>query len=281
VNSGKVVSVSYELRELLRYEYAAPIEHLRHRLMIAPRTVDNAQQRIRHELRVSPGLSHKWETDAFGNLVVTIEAQQVESEIQLDYRATIRRRDGPSRGPEQFWIDDDRFRSPSQLTKPSEMLRSTAERLLIADDGGGKLASLINEFVFQHMRYVTMATTVETTAAEAFAQGTGVCRDFAHVVIALCRLCGIPARYVVGYVVGEVGTHQWIEVIEPALGTGVALAVGYDPMHERRIALDHISIAAGRDYADVALASAKAVAPHASRYTMTRRVDVFDVEYSA
>ena len=56
-------------------------------------------------------------------------------------------------------------------------------------------------------------TSIATTAAEALAGGRGVCQDTAHVMIALCRAAGLPARYVSGHLLGEGGTHAWVEVI--------------------------------------------------------------------
>ncbi|MDB5069533.1 MAG: transglutaminase protein, partial [Candidatus Eremiobacteraeota bacterium] len=107
------------------------------------------------------------------------------------------------------------------------------------------------------------------------------CQDYAHVMIALCRLCGIPARYVSGHLLGEGGTHAWLEVIEPAPGTGTARVAGYDPTHDRRTTLNYVFVAAGRDYADVAPTSGQFSAPYIGRFTTSRRVDVIDREYAA
>ena len=100
-------------------------------------------------------------------------------------------------------------------------------------------------------------------------------------MIALCRLCEIPARYVSGHLLGEGGTHAWLEVIEPAPGTGIAAVTAYDPTHERHTNLDYVFVAAGRDYADVAPTSGRFVAPYRGRFTTTRRVEVVDREYAA
>src|ERR1035437_1335684 len=281
MSSERLVGASYVLHQQFRYESPGPIEHLRHRLVVAPPAVYGDQRRVGHELRVSPDLPVEWHEDAFGNIVVTIEAERVEREIQLDYQATIRRGDGPWPHLEPPWFDDPRFRRPSALTQPTLAPRAIAERLMAEDDGAGKLAAHINAFVAQHMRYVPDATTVETTAAEAFAQGTGVCQDFAHVMIALCRSCGIPARYVAGHLLGEGGTHAWLEVIEPAPGTGIAAVTAYDPTHERHTNLDYVFVAAGRDYADVAPTSGRFVAPYRGRFTTHRRVEVLDRKFAA
>ncbi|MEA2688404.1 MAG: hypothetical protein QOD51_1011 [Candidatus Eremiobacteraeota bacterium] len=279
--AGRVVAASYVLHQQFRYEYPGPIEQLRHRLIVAPPAAYGDQVRVDHRLRVSPGLSVRWDYDAFGNSIATITAAHVEHEVQLDYEASIRRSLGPAPLVDARWYGDARFREPSRLTKPSIALRDAADMLQAQDDGTGHLATRINTFVSQHMRYVPDATTVETTAAEAFAQGTGVCQDYAHIMIALCRLCDIPARYVSGHLLGEGGTHAWLEVIEPAPGTGTARVAGYDPTHDRRTTLNYVFVAAGRDYADVAPTSGQFVAPYIGRFTSTRRVDVLNREYAA
>jgi len=278
---GRVVGASYALHQEFRYEYPGPIEHLRHRLVVAPPAAYGDQILVHHRLRVSPGLSVRWDHDAFGNSVATITAARVEREAAFEYQASIRRSEGPPSLFEPFWYGDARFRDASRLTKPSIALREAAEMLLAQDDGCGKLATTINSFVSQHMRYVPDVTTVETTAAEAFAQGTGVCQDYAHIMIALCRLCGIPARYVSGHLLGEGGTHAWLEVIEPAPGTGLAHVAGFDPTHDRRTTLNYVFVAAGRDYADVAPTSGQFVAPYIGRFTTSRRVDVLDRQFAA
>jgi transglutaminase-like putative cysteine protease len=281
LTAERVVRASYVLRQQFRYEYPGPIEHLRHRLVVAPPPVYGDQIRESHRLVASPELRVLWETDAFGNQVATVHAPRVEREVRFDYEATIRRSRGPAPHIEASWFADPRFRQPSRLTYPSLALRNAAEGLMAAYDGSGTLAGRINTFVAQHMRYVPDATTVATTAAEAFAQGTGVCQDYAHIMIALCRLCGIPARYVSGHLLGEGGTHAWLEVIEPAPGTGTPRVAGFDPTHDRRTTMNYVFVAAGRDYADVAPTSGQFVAPYLGRFTTTRRVDVVNVEYAA
>ncbi|MDP8936334.1 MAG: transglutaminase family protein, partial [Actinomycetota bacterium] len=94
-------------------------------------------------------------------------------------------------------------------------------------------------------------------AAAAVAGGRGVCQDYAHVMIALCRAAGLPARYVSGHLVGEGGSHAWVEVVvsSSAVGGGTdgrALAVAFDPTHDRRARRGYLTVAVGRDYADVA-----------------------------
>jgi transglutaminase-like putative cysteine protease len=226
----------------------------------------------------------RWHEDGFGNLVISVEADRVEHAIQLDYEAVLERSPGPFPAVDPRALTDTRYRDFTPLTAPSPALREAAHALLAGtEDPGGALPDRINAFVARHMRYVSGATTVATTAAEAFASGEGVCQDYAHVMLALCRLCGVPARYVSGHLLGEGGTHAWVEVLQPVPVPAPfdAIAVGYDPTHARRTNLDYVFVAAGRDYSDVAPTSGCFVAPYAGRFTTGRRVDVVNVEYAA
>jgi transglutaminase-like putative cysteine protease len=82
----------------------------------------------------------------------------------------------------------------------------------------------------------------------------GVCQDFAHILVALCRFHAIPARYVSGYIfsgqesgiLGAEASHSWCEAYLPPFGW-----VGYDPTNDTRISDEFVKIAVGRDYRDV------------------------------
>jgi hypothetical protein len=88
-------------------------------------------------------------------------------------------------------------------------------------------APRIDRGVHAAITYEYGTTTVETTAAEALAGGRGVCQDQAHLMLALCHLLGLPARYVSGHLLGQGGTHAWAEVIVPS--GGEAMATPFDP----------------------------------------------------
>ena len=76
----------------------------------------------------------------------------------------------------------------------------------------------------------------------------GVCQDFAHFMIGLCRSVNIPARYVSGYLATEAAsaTHAWMEAFIPGIGWRAL-----DPTHNRQIDETYVKIGHGRDYADV------------------------------
>ena len=96
-------------------------------------------------------------------------------------------------------------------------------------------------------RYEAGSTFFSTTAEEAFAQGCGVCQDYAHILLALCRNENMTARYVAGTIPGEGQTHAWIEVWNQGRWKG------FDPTNNRITDEDYICMAYGRDAADCSL----------------------------
>jgi transglutaminase-like putative cysteine protease len=106
-------------------------------------------------------------------------------------------------------------------------------------------------WVRERLEYRIGTTTVESSVAEVLAGGAGVCQDFAHVLISLCRHAGLPARYVSGYmgsVAEATASHAWVEAYMPPYGwLGVDATSGH-PCTGR-----HVKVGVGRDYADVAV----------------------------
>ena len=127
-------------------------------------------------------------------------------------------------------------------------------------------------YVHEAISYAHGVTSVATTAAEALAGGRGVCQDAAHVMIALCRAIGLPARYVSGHLLGEGGTHAWVEVI--VADAGAARAVALDPCNGCRVGVEYLTVATGRDYTDVAPTSGTYLGTARGNLTATKQVDV-------
>ncbi len=138
------------------------------------------------------------------------------------------------------------YTSESRMTKLSPALLQFAEEVTPRDGEPLERAAAVASAIYQRMFYEPMVTTTETTAAESFELGRGVCQDFAHILIAICRKNAIFARYCVGFLVGEGATHAWVEVYDEAQGAWF----GVDPTHDKVIEYDYIKIAHGRDAAD-------------------------------
>ncbi|MCD8021315.1 MAG: transglutaminase family protein [Clostridiales bacterium] len=102
------------------------------------------------------------------------------------------------------------------------------------------------ESVYHHMEYCPGTTDVRTSAAEAFAKKKGVCQDYAHIMIALCRYCGVPAAYVAGYMIGEGASHAWVTVCDRRNGLWYEI----DPTNDRWVDDGYIHVSRGYDASD-------------------------------
>ncbi len=117
---------------------------------------------------------------------------------------------------------------------------------------GGDRARELMSAVADALVYEQGVTSVQTPAPEVLAIGRGVCQDFAHVLIAACRLEGIPARYVSGYLHDDAlaaehgATHAWVDAWDDERGW-----ISLDPTHRREQDDSYVRVAVGRDYADV------------------------------
>jgi transglutaminase-like putative cysteine protease len=271
--------VRYVLEQSFRYEYDAPVESLRQRLVIVP-PARHGQQHLRaHRLEVTgAAVRRRVRRDAAGNVVAWLEADHVPEAIEFRLAAVLERvrDDGPAVLPAAA-LHSPRLLRPTRLTAADERLRAMAadiagDRGPGAGAGSEDLAERICAAVSAAVTYEYGVTSVTTTAAEALACGRGVCQDFAHVMLALCHVLGLPARYVSGHLIGQGGTHAWTEVIVPR--DGRAEAVAFDPCHGRRADGGYVTVATGRDYADVAPTSGSYIGASSGRLTASRRVGV-------
>lgn len=139
------------------------------------------------------------------------------------------------------------YRYPSSFTRTGAALTRYLKE--IAPPGGKPLkqALYMMDCLYRDFRYVPGRTDIHTTAEEAMAQREGVCQDYAHIFLALCRLCGIPARYVNGLMIGEGFTHAWVEIY-----TGEGW-YGLDVTNNLHVDDYYIKLAHGRDYGDCIL----------------------------
>jgi transglutaminase-like putative cysteine protease len=215
--------------------------------------------------------------DAAGNVVALLQAERVPEAIEFRLVAVLERvrDDGPAVLAAQA-LHSPRLLRPTPLTAADERLRAMAADIVPdaarpGEDPEGT-AERICAAVFEAITYQYGVTSVTTTAAGALAVGRGVCQDYAHVMLALCHLLRLPARYVSGHLLGQGGTHAWVEVIVPRADR--AEAVAFDPCHGRRTDGGYVTVATGRDYSDVAPTSGSYVGTSPGRLTAGRRVGV-------
>jgi transglutaminase-like putative cysteine protease len=268
--------LTYTLDQTFRYTYDEPITALRQRLVVVPPPRHGNQHRRTHRIEVTgTSVRRQWRRDRHGNTVVSLLADRVEQVVE--FRATVLvervRHDGPTTLPADA-LRDPRLLRPTPLTAPDDRLRDLAATLPTGGDPL-ELAERICTAVHTAIDYEYGVTSVQTTAAEALAGGRGVCQDSAHVMLALCHVVGLPARYVSGHLLGEGGTHCWVEVVVP--DGDAAMAVPFDPCNNRLAGFGYLTVATGRDYNDVAPTSGHYQGTPNSTLVTNRRVGVLRV----
>lgn len=271
---------SYQVRQTFRYEYPQPISDLSHRLIVIPPERFGDQRRVAHTISVGlDGAQVDTRFDRFGNVVFDIFAARVAESIEFVAEAVVERDASQPHRLADGWQADGYLLAPSGLTAADDAILRAAADLVDAGPGGVALADRVNDWVYQSMTYRHGVTGVRTTAAEALEIGAGVCQDFAHVMLAVCRACGLPSRYVSGHLLGQGGTHAWVEVVLPAEdGTGDAIAHAFDPTHASRGGLGYVTVAVGADYSDVAPTSGSYRSGAPGKLSASKRVTLLDFE---
>jgi transglutaminase-like putative cysteine protease len=281
--------VTYRIRQRLRYSYDGPAHDLVHRLVVLPPNRHGDQVSRHGELTVSaPAARVVWARGEGGLRTATVTLDEVPGVLDFDVTAIV------ERGPARIWpglppsaLTGRRLLAPTALTTPDERLLAVASRLTGPDPLS--TARRCCAWVFENIAYRPGSTTVGTTAAMAAAGGAGVCQDQAHVMTTLCRAAGLPARYVLGHLVGDGESHAWVEVILPdgwapppgparggsrVSGGRGAAAVALDPCHDRIADRRYVTIATGRDYHDVMPTSGVYRGSGHGLLTATQRVEI-------
>ena len=282
VDSPHASKATYLISQTFRYEYPEPIRDLNHRLVVIPPERFGDQRRLRHRLSIRlDGVHFEHRQDRFGNFVVDVVAPRVSLAIEFVADVAVERCAAQANRLPDGWLHDGYLLEPTRLTAADARIRRAADELAASAPWGLELADRINDWVYQSMTYQAGVTGVRTTASEALALGFGVCQDYAHVMLAACRACGVPARYVSGHLVGQGGTHAWVEVVLPAGdGTDEAIAWPFDPTHASRGGLGYVTIAVGGDYSDVAPTSGTYRSAAAGRLASRKSVTITELEFA-
>ena len=228
----------------MQLQFNAPVKDHHFTLKCMPKSDERQTIRNMTEL-VHPSHSISRAEDSFGNLCIYGYTDEPHTlfEVIVEGEAVT----GCS--PWQTAEDNchlGRYRYATAYTKPGEALSAYYMQHLADSTASTNLEKSITLMhdLYRDFSYVQGVTTVDTTAEEALAGGQGVCQDYAHIMIALCRMAGIPARYVVGMLTGEGQSHAWVEIYDG--GRWYAL----DPTNDLIVDDQHIRISVGRDCYD-------------------------------
>lgn len=240
-----------KIRHATHYCYEGPPSYLVQRLHLEP--AEFASQRLLNWRISAPGMEGALRyADGYGNRIHLLtsmpEAETVEiiseGEVETENAAGVVQ-GLASQAPHAVFLRG------TDLTKASAAMAEFAREF----DAAKPALALGHELmaaVHGRIAYETGASHAHTRAAEAFAEGRGVCQDHAHIMVALARRLNIPARYVTGYLVTGAGAsssaaHAWAELSVPDLGW-----VGFDAANGQCPTDHYVRLAAGHDAAAVA-----------------------------
>lgn len=262
----------YRITHRTAYLYALPVHESFNEVRLQP-VSGETQTCLHFDLTIDPPATVITYEDYYGNAVHDFGVPYLHDHLTVEATSdviTFADADQPLSGPVEgepdaspplaALVDDARFRDEhAEFLSPSnfivfEPLSEELAHALLAEDprtNAYAFARRTAAYIREHFTYQLGVTTVRSTVAEVIAGGSGVCQDYAHVFIALCRHLGLPARYVSGYLgdVTESGaSHAWAEAYLPPYGW-----VGLDPTQGGLCTGRHVKVAVGRDYADVAV----------------------------
>jgi transglutaminase-like putative cysteine protease len=250
----------WNIEHTTRFTYAAPVHDSFNELRLQPFSDEN-QTVESFDLRVQPEVPVRQYKDFNANWVHHFDVARPHGELIVESRLRVATHPKPRPGPDA---------RPAPMARMKEALRvgrccdfmfeswyvDTAPetwRLAVdavqGEDDAWQCALRLMRFVHGHLQYQSHSTQTHTHMRDVLAQRRGVCQDFAHVMLGLCRSLKIPALYVSGYLATETAsaTHAWIEVFVPGLGWQPL-----DPTHNCQPDETYVKIGVGRDYGDVA-----------------------------
>ena len=257
------------IRHATRYQYDGPVRESVMEVWMQPQKRAN-QRLISFDLEIDPAAQLFSYADTFGNAVYHFDIPQPHDRLTIMARSAVETEPAAALPGQLDRGEWDRLRSdfvrgehfdflhPHGFTGATEALRAFVAEKNLAElrvrDPLGALIDL-NTAIYEAFAYEAGVTRADSPIDEVLGARKGVCQDFAHVMIAICRDWGIPARYVSGYLFTDRragdrsdpdATHAWVEAFLPSLRW-----VGFDPTNNAVAGERHIACAVGRDYSDV------------------------------
>lgn len=278
----------FQIVHTTEYEYSAPAVESYTELRVRPRNTLK-QVVVNHTTEVNPHVSLETFTDYYGNFVEAMSVPFRHRSLTVTSRSTVETRTLPDGfsgldltvseavrlcWPRRMELYD--FLMPSEHIPLSSDVEALAAQLLPSSAPFVETVLSLNSHLFKHFKYEPGVTDISTPIDQVIASRKGVCQDFAHVMIALFRAAGLPARYVSGYIetdaaaqrserrngvsllpgfdedeeeaklIGATASHAWVEVYCPN-----GHWIGLDPTNNILEGERHVQIGVGRDYADV------------------------------
>ena len=251
----------FNIHHVTKYEYDRPVKESVNEIKIYPFN-SPTQQVLNHEINITGQPSVMVITDYWSNRTGTFNLMPSHTELVIESKLVVR-----NQVPEQevknfsgyFEQLQDEVRKDFLLLELSRLEKSHRQDEIDAITREIETSRVVVEvvencsrFIFNNFQYVKGITTIETTVEEILEHRSGVCQDFAHVMLEVLRNLQIPGRYVSGYICpnkngmrGEGATHAWVEAWIPGYGWA-----GIDPTNNIWVSNRHVKLAVGRNFND-------------------------------
>jgi transglutaminase-like putative cysteine protease len=252
------------IHHVTKYTYPEPVRDSANQVMLYP-LKDEYQNLQSQRIAVTGEPALEVYKDYYGNEIGSFMNAAPHTELRIDSNISVittkRKMPVDDVPAEQQWshLQEIRYMVPFIDFLKQENFDALPEMKAIADAGFYKTVSVytamqqLTTHVYQNFQYIKGITSISTTLDEIWKLKAGVCQDFAHILLAMLRLLGIPARYVSGYVCphdhnlrGEGATHAWVEAYIPFYGW-----LGFDPTNNCVVDDLHVRLAVGRSFNDV------------------------------
>ncbi len=254
----------FVIHHVTQYTYPEPVRDSANQIMLYP-LKDQHQSLQSQRIAITGEPVVEVYKDYYGNEVGSFMKSAPHTELRIDSHISVitfaRPMPKDDTSTESQWqhLQEIKFIVPFIDFLKQENFDALPELQKTADAGFYKTVSVytavqqLNEYVYKNFQYIKGVTSVTTTLDEIWKIKAGVCQDFAHILLAMLRLLGIPARYVSGYVCphdhnlrGEGATHAWVEAYIPFYGW-----LGLDPTNNCVVDDLHVRLAIGRNFSDV------------------------------
>ena len=259
----------FEIRYLSLFRYPQPVWDSHNVLRAAPCS-DDRQILLSYRLSISPASRVVSYTDYFGTRVDLFGVARPHRELEVLAEIRVAMHGEAPAGPpsalgpridQAFFEAHHEYLAPSAHTDFADGVRREAREVIAGlPDDAGLIGAALSVHVSRTLQYAPGSTQIGVDVNELQRARRGVCQDFAHYLIALCRAVGVPARYVSGYLFTARGdepaapqrdevfvqTHAWVEVAVPGAGWWPL-----DPTNRLTVGARHVKIGHGRDYDDV------------------------------
>ncbi|MFY8127336.1 MAG: transglutaminase family protein [Chitinophagaceae bacterium] len=252
----------FKIHHITKYQYNQLVKESCNQLKIYP-FQHTSQEILFHELQITHQPQIFEFDDYWGNKVGFFNVLHPHQEMIIESKLTIRTTslETLNISNQSFWNDLHNAKQNNfkllELSMPDTinnqlLIDEIIEKLQVKNLSISEVVQAASTYVFNHFKYIKGITTVETTIDEIMQHQSGVCQDFAHVLLQILRTMQIPCRYVSGYICpnknglrGEGATHAWIEAYIPNFGWA-----GIDPTNNVWVTNNHVILAVGKNFND-------------------------------